>query len=66
MKANYAFIAHLRVYQQSLVGITLFVSKQGFLGPHQQTGSKWIPTFEPVLNFADIDYQYVTSGNLMR
>ena len=24
------------------------------------------PTFEPVLNFADIDYQYVTSGNLMR
>lgn len=23
-------------------------------------------TFEPVFNFADIDYQYVTSGNLMR
>jgi hypothetical protein len=27
------------------VGITLFVSKQGLRGPHQQTGKKWITTF---------------------
>ena len=29
LEGYYAFIAHLRVHQQSVVGITLFVSTQG-------------------------------------
>ena len=41
VKANHAFNAHLSgIISKICVGITLFVSKQGFLGPHQQTGRR--------------------------
>ena len=43
--ASYAFNAHLRVYQQKFVGITLFVGKQGCGRPQEADEQMWIPTF---------------------
>ena len=45
LRAIDAFTAHLRVISIKFVGITLFVSKQGLRGPHQQMSRRWIPTF---------------------
>ena len=40
VRANHAFIAHLRVYQQTDVGITLLVSTQGCGRPQMTDGQK--------------------------
>ena len=51
MRANHAFIAHLWVYQQRCVGITLFVSKQG-CGRPQEADEQRVDThvFRCVIN----------------
>ena len=46
MRANHAFIAHLREYQQCVRGYhSVRQASTGLREPHQQASSRWIPTF---------------------